>query len=76
MSYYTTPSGDRVEIFGHGGGQAEARRQQTTFLGEIPIFTEIREGGDRGLPVVVSAPGSAPGLAFLRIAETLRGQLG
>src|ERR1043166_5292371 len=27
MSYYTTPSGERVEIFGHGGGRAEAERQ-------------------------------------------------
>ena len=41
MSYYTTPSGERVEIFGHGGGQAEAVRQNVAFLGEIPIFTEI-----------------------------------
>ena len=27
MSYFTTPTGERVEIFGHGGGQAEAKRQ-------------------------------------------------
>ena len=72
MSYFTTPSGDRVEIFGHGGGQSEALRQQTAFLGEIPIFTESREGGARGLPVGVSAPDSAPAQAFLRVAEALR----
>ena len=75
MSYYTTPSGDRVEIFGHGGGQVEAQRQKVAFLGEIPLFTEIREGGDRGVPVTVSGPDSAAGQAFLRIAETLRGRL-
>jgi ATP-binding protein involved in chromosome partitioning len=75
MSYYTTPSGDRVEIFGHGGGQAEALRQKVAFLGEIPLFTEIREGGDRGVPVTISGPDSAPGQAFVRIAETLRGRL-
>ena len=45
MSYFTTPNGERVEIFGHGGGQAEAERQKISFLGEMPIFTEIREGG-------------------------------
>ena len=28
MSYFTTPTGERVEIFGHGGGQAEAARQK------------------------------------------------
>src|SRR5664280_2974668 len=75
MSYFTTPAGERVEIFGHGGGQAEAARQKLAFLGEVPLFTEIREGGDRGVPVVVSAASQPPGQAFVRIAETLRQQL-
>jgi ATP-binding protein involved in chromosome partitioning len=75
MSCFTTPAGERVDIFGHGGGQAEAARQLIPFLGEIPLFTEIRAGGDQGLPVVVSAPKSAPALAFLRIAENLRKNL-
>jgi ATP-binding protein involved in chromosome partitioning len=76
MSYFTTPNGERVEIFGHGGGQAEAARQDIPFLGEVPIFTEIREGGDRGVPVVVSAPGKPAGRAFIQIAEALRKRLG
>lgn len=71
MSYFTAPNGERVEIFGHGGGRAEAQRQGIPFLGEIPIFTEIREGGDRGVPIVVSAPHSKAGEAFVAIAETL-----
>ena len=75
MSYFTTPSGERVEIFGHGGGQKEAARQNVTFLGEVPIFTEIREGGDRGEPVVMTAPEQAPGRAFLKVAEQLRQKL-
>jgi ATP-binding protein involved in chromosome partitioning len=75
MSYFTAPSGERVEIFGHGGGQAEAARQNIPFLGEIPIFTEIRVGGDRGLPVVISAPKSAPSQAFLDLAGRFRHQL-
>ncbi len=72
MSYFTTPNGERVEIFGHGGGKEEAARQNVPFLGEVPIFTEIREGGDRGMPVVVSAPNHPAGKAFIQIAETLR----
>ena len=71
MSFFTTPSGERVEIFGHGGGQAEAQRQNVSFLGEVPLFTEIREAGDRGVPVVVSAPKSPAGSAFLKIATGL-----
>jgi ATP-binding protein involved in chromosome partitioning len=76
MSYFTTPNGERVEIFGHGGGRAEAARQDIPFLGEVPIFTEIREGGDRGVPVVVSAPDKPAGRAFIQIAEALRKRLG
>jgi len=75
MSYFTAPGGQRVEIFGHGGGRAEAERQRTSFLGEVPIFTEIREGGDRGMPVVVSSPDQPAGQAFLRIAEAVRAKL-
>jgi ATP-binding protein involved in chromosome partitioning len=72
MSYFTTPNGERVEIFGHGGGKAEAARQKIPFLGEVPIFTEIREAGDRGMPIVVSAPNHPAGKAFLRVAEALQ----
>jgi ATP-binding protein involved in chromosome partitioning len=72
MSYYTTPSGERVEIFGHGGGKAEAGRQNVSFLGEVPLFTEIREGGDKGVPVVISGAKNPAGEPFIKIAEALR----
>jgi ATP-binding protein involved in chromosome partitioning len=72
MSYFTAPGGERIEIFGHGGGRAEAERQNVPFLGEIPIYTEIRIGGDQGQPVVVTGRGTPPAEAFLRIAEELR----
>ena len=74
MSYFTAPDGQRLEIFGHGGGATEARRQNLPFLGEIPLYTEIRVGGDRGVPVVVSSPQEPYGQAFLRVAEALRKQ--
>jgi ATP-binding protein involved in chromosome partitioning len=72
MSYFTTPDGQRVEIFGHGGGKQEAVRQQVPFLGEVPIFIEIREAGDRGMPIVVSAPNHPAAKAFIQIAESLQ----
>lgn len=71
MSYFTAPNGERVEIFGHGGGRQEAGRQQVPFLGEVPIFTEIRQAGDSGTPVVVSAPNHPAAKAFIQIAEKL-----
>jgi ATP-binding protein involved in chromosome partitioning len=76
MSYFVTPKGERVEIFGHGGGRAEAQRRQLPFLGEIPLFTEIRLGGDAGVPVVVSQPEGAAAGAFLALAQALRDKLG
>ena len=72
MSYFTTPNGERVEIFGHGGGRQEAARRKMPFLGEVPIYLEIRRGGDSGLPVVVAAPQDAPAQAFINIAKSLR----
>jgi ATP-binding protein involved in chromosome partitioning len=75
MSYFTTPTGERVEIFGHGGGKAEAARQNVPFLGEVPLFQEIREGGDRGIPVAVSGPDLPAGKVFIEIAENLRRRL-
>jgi ATP-binding protein involved in chromosome partitioning len=75
MSYYTTPTGDRVEIFGHGGGKTEAKRQNLPFLGEVPIYQEIREGGDKGIPVVVATPSAPPARAFLEISQKLRESL-
>jgi len=75
MSYFITPTGERVEIFGHGGGRAEAERQNISFLGEVPIFAAIRIGGDEGAPVVVSAPDQPPAQAFIKIAEALQQRL-
>ena len=76
MSYFVAPNGDRHEIFGHGGGRTEAARKNVSFLGEVPIYTEIRIGGDKGQPVTVTDPKSAPARAFHDIAEALQRQLG
>jgi ATP-binding protein involved in chromosome partitioning len=75
MSYFTAPGGQRIEIFGHGGGRAEATRKGVQFLGEIPLFTEIREGGDKGVPIVVSDPDSAAGRCFREVGRALQEKL-
>jgi ATP-binding protein involved in chromosome partitioning len=76
MSYFSAPDGSRIEIFGHGGGRTEATRKGIPFLGEVPLFPSIREGGDRGIPVVAGAPQSPAGEAFLSIARELNRRLG
>jgi ATP-binding protein involved in chromosome partitioning len=72
MSYYTLPDGKKAFIFGEGGGRLEAERQEIPFLGEVPLFQEIREGGDIGRPIVVAAKEGVPGSAFMKIAENLK----
>ncbi len=76
MSSFTTPSGERFDIFGHGGGRAMAEQLKVPFLGEVPIYMEIRESGDAGVPVVVAAPKEPPAKAFIGVAERLRATLG
>ena len=75
MSYFIDSAGKKLAIFGEGGGLITAERLGTTLIGQVPLLSEIREGGDRGEPVVVSAPDSAAAAAFRSIAETLMARL-
>ena len=67
--------GKRNYLFGKGGGQKAADILETKLLGQIPLEAAIREGGDRGIPIVVSQPESASTHTFLSIAENIFGQL-
>jgi len=71
MSYFVDPAGQRHEIFGSGGGIATAERLGTVLLGQVPLVPSIREGGDRGEPIVVSEPEGLAGGVFRAIAEAL-----
>src|SRR5262245_14107439 len=54
MSFYACPQcGNRDDVFGHGGARAWAESQGIPFLGEIPLHTQVRVGGDAGLPVAL-----------------------
>ena len=76
MSYYVCPHcQQRDDVFGHGGGRQEAERRSVPVLGEIPLFTGIRECGDNGTPIVLAAPESEPAQAFRRCAEVVWQQI-
>jgi ATP-binding protein involved in chromosome partitioning len=60
-------------IFAHGGVRTAADKMGIRFLGEIPIDLAIREGGDRGVPVVSGAPDSPQSQAFLTVARNVAG---
>jgi ATP-binding protein involved in chromosome partitioning len=70
MSYFIAPdTGNRYNIFGEGGGKKLADEYNLTFLGQVPMGLEVREGGDKGTPVVISAPDSPQAAAFRKVAE-------
>ncbi len=72
MSYFVAPdTGERYDIFGHGGAQDEAGKQDIPFLGEVPLHMAIREQSDRGKPVTQADPEGAEAQAFAKVASAL-----
>ena len=77
MSWLELPDGTRMDMFGTGGGQAVSERltravgATVPLLGQIPLDPAIREAGDAGTPIVLSAPDSPAGTALREIAEKL-----
>ncbi|GAA1851641.1 Mrp/NBP35 family ATP-binding protein [Myceligenerans crystallogenes] len=76
MSWLEQADGSRLHLFGEGGGASVSRRLTATLgtevplLGQVPLDVAVREGGDSGTPVVLTAPES-PGARVLR--EVARG---
>jgi ATP-binding protein involved in chromosome partitioning len=74
MSSFVCPHcRQETAIFDHGGAKTAAERMGIRFLGEVPIDLAIREGGDRGLPVVAGAPDSPQAQAFFTVARNVAG---
>src|SRR5262245_12018723 len=60
MSHFVCPHcSHEADIFGRGGGQQMAEDLGVPFIGRIPIYQPIREGGDSGVPLMMSDPDSA-----------------
>jgi len=72
MSFFVCPHcGERTSIFGEGGGQEAADTLGVPLLGQIPLLPALREGGDAGVPIVVSDPDSAAGEALIEAGRQL-----
>ena len=68
-------SEEKFEIFGRGGGQKLAEEHEVPFLGEVPLDTSIREGGDTGAPIVATSPDSPAAQAFTEIAKQVAAKI-
>lgn len=75
MSYMEMPDGSKVDVFGQGGGESMAQKEDVPFLGAIPLDPAVRVGGDQGKPIVVTNPESTSGKALKSIAELLAARL-
>jgi ATP-binding protein involved in chromosome partitioning len=72
MSYYVCPHcGQAEHLFGEGGAERAAQKLGARVLGKVPLDPAIRRGGDAGLPVVLSAPGSTSGKVLRGVAQAM-----
>jgi ATP-binding protein involved in chromosome partitioning len=78
MSYLPCPHcGERVEVFGAGGGEAVAETltrvvgARVPLLGQVPIDMRLREAGDNGTPLVLSDPESPAARQLIAVADKL-----
>ncbi len=76
MSYFLCGHcNERTDIFGTGGGRNMAEEMKIPFLGEVPIDTLVRSGGDEGQPIVSAAPEAPAAKAFAAIAGKVAAQI-
>jgi ATP-binding protein involved in chromosome partitioning len=75
MSYFVCPNdGNRYNIFGSGGGEREAARLGVSLLAQIPLEINLRESGDKGVPLTFSEPDGLTGRLFYQIAKVIHQQ--
>ena len=67
MSAFTGPDGQRVTIFGEGGGQLLADELDVPLIGKVPLSEELREAADAGTQLVLERP-NAPAAQAIRDA--------
>jgi len=77
MSYFIPPDAPekKYDIFGSGGGAKTAQELGVPLLGAIPLEMPVREGGDAGIPIVISDPNSAAALELTAIAQRIAGKV-
>ncbi|MEH1124497.1 Mrp/NBP35 family ATP-binding protein [Micromonospora sp. CPCC 206061] len=77
MSWLELPTGERMEIFGSGGGATVAESLTRTvgatvpLLGQVPLDTRVREAGDAGMPIVLADPEAPAAVALSAVADRL-----
>jgi ATP-binding protein involved in chromosome partitioning len=71
MSAFVTPTGERFQLFGEGGGQLLADELEVPLLAKVPLTIALREQSDAGLPVVITDPDDPASQALAQAARGL-----
>jgi ATP-binding protein involved in chromosome partitioning len=71
MSGFTTPGGERFQLFGEGGGQLLADELDVPLLGKVPLTMPLREQADAGAPLVTTDPDDPAAVAIRQTASGL-----
>jgi ATP-binding protein involved in chromosome partitioning len=70
MSFLIAPgSGERIDVFGQGGGKRTAEQMNIPFLGELALDPDVRIGGDSGRPVTTRTGEDSHATPFLELAK-------
>ncbi len=77
MSYFIPPDlpDKRYDLFGSGGGAKAAEELGVPLIGGVPLEIPVREGGDCGIPIVISHPESASAQALIHIAQQVAAKI-
>jgi ATP-binding protein involved in chromosome partitioning len=76
MSYFIAPdTGKRYDIFGTDGGKKLADELSIPLLGQLPINQNIREGGDKGKPIVFDKPESEQAKKILEMSRNMAAEI-
>jgi ATP-binding protein involved in chromosome partitioning len=75
MSDPIGPDGQRIPLFGHGGGRAAAEEWGVGFLGEVSLDGTVPGSGDAGLPIMAAMPESAISASLREVAQSIAAEV-
>jgi len=74
-SFVCAHCGEVTEIFGRGGGERFAKRNELEYLGSIPLDLTVRQGGDAGVPAVAQREPGPAALVLRELARTVAARM-
>lgn len=68
---YLEHNGEKIYVFGKGGGARTAELMKVPLLAEIPLDPQTREGGDSGRPIAAAKAPTEQTTRFAKLAQTI-----